>query len=290
MVNIKLPISVLILTLNEEDNLPVCLAALSWCDDIVVLDSGSTDHTCIIAEKFGARIYSREFDTFASQRNYGLEKTDLKHEWVLHLDADEVMTGDLLHEIKSKIQEERFDAYRIPCKMIFWGKWLRYSGMYPTYQVRLTRNRGFRFRQVGHGQKEDMDLERVGTLENPYLHYSFSKGIGEWFDKHNRYAGQEADETIRQIRYGNVDWKSLISRDAYKRRMALKQFSYRLPFRPFFRFAYMYFLKMGFLDGIAGFHYCCMVAIYEYMIVLKVKEKRQEQSKADLTSGGCPKK
>jgi glycosyltransferase involved in cell wall biosynthesis len=288
MVNIKLPISILILTLNEADNLPGCLSALSWCDDIVVLDSGSTDNTCMIAEKFGARIYSRDFDNFANQRNFGLEKTDLKHEWVLHLDADEIITEDLLHEIKSKIHEERFDAYRIPCKMIFWGKWLRYSGMYPTFQVRLTRNRGFRFKQMGHGQKEDIDLERIGTLENPYLHYSFSKGIGEWFEKHNRYAEHEAEETIRQIRYGNVDWKSLISRDAYKRRMALKQFSYRLPIRPFFRFAYMYFLKMGFWDGIAGFHYCCMMAIYEYMIVLKVKEK-QKNIKTEINFGGIDK-
>lgn len=277
MSNPGIPVSTLILTLNEEENLPACLSALAWCDDIAVLDSGSTDKTCEIAEKYGARVFERGFDNFANQRNFGLTHAGLKYEWVLHLDADEVMTDALLQEIEVNINDKKFDAYKIPSKMIFQGKWLHYSGMYPTYQVRLTRNNGFRFKQVGHGQKEDLDLSRIGMLKTPYLHYFLSKGIGEWFDKHNRYAEDEAKETIKQIRAGGIHWQGLISADAYKRRSALKQFSFRLPFRPLFRFFYMYLLKLGLLDGIAGFHYCCMVSIYEYMISLKVKELRRRE-------------
>ncbi len=278
MNNQNIPVSVLILTLDEADNLPACLSALSWCDDIVVLDSGSNDRTCEIAKGFGASVLTRAFDNFANQRNFGLTDAGLKHEWILHLDADEVMTGDLLEEMESSLNDNRFDAYMIPSKTMFNGKWLRYSGMYPAYQVRLTRRGAFRFKQVGHGQKEDMDPGRIGTLKEPYLHYSFSKGIGEWFEKHNRYSTLEAFETVASLKNGKMDLQRVFSIDPYHRRQALKSLSFRLPFRPFFRFAYMYFFRLGFLDGANGFTYSCLVSVYEFMIALKVKElKRREK-------------
>ena len=270
--------SVLILTFNEADNLPACLSSLSWCDDIIVLDSGSNDRTCEIAKEFGASVLTRGFDNFANQRNFGLTDARLKHEWILHLDADEVMTGDLLREIKSKLNDKRIDAYRIPSKTMFNGKWLRYSGMYPAYQVRLTRRGAFRFKQVGHGQKEDIDPGRIGTVKEPYLHYSFSKGIGEWFDKHNRYSEQEASEIMASLKTDKMDLQGLFSSDSYHRRQALKKISFRLPFRPFFRFFYMYFFRMGFRDGINGFTYSCLLSVYEFMIALKIRElKRREK-------------
>jgi glycosyltransferase involved in cell wall biosynthesis len=278
----KLSVSVLILTLNEENNLPRCFSGLSWCDDVIVLDSCSTDRTVEIAKKYGARVLQREFDNFASQRNYGLQQADIKNEWVLHLDADELVTEALLSEMARRVGDPNYDAYRIPSKMIFNGKWLRYSGMYPNYQVRLTRCTGFRFKQVGHGQKEDMNPKRIGTLEAPYIHYCFSKGISDWFEKHNRYSTQEAQESIRDINSRRVDWGGLVSLDAYRRRSALKGLSFRLPFRPLLRFIYMYFLRRGFLDGIAGFNYCCLMAIYEYMITLKIVEKERKRKRLPM--------
>ena len=176
-----MPISVLILTLNEEANLPACLDALRWCDDIVVLDSHSKDRTVEIAERYGARVFSRTFDDFAQQRNYALQNIPFKNEWIFHLDADEIMTEGLRSEMEQNIQTTSYDAFRVPSKMMLFGKWLRFSGMYPSYQVRLTRYPVFKFRQVGHGQKEDMDQSRIGTLNNPYLHYSFSRGFKDWF-------------------------------------------------------------------------------------------------------------
>ena len=131
--------SVLILTLNEERNIASCIRALEGIEDIVVLDSFSSDRTVEIAEALGARVYQRAFDNFAAQRNYALDEIPFENDWVLHLDADEILTRDSCEEIREATQSKRFDAYRLPSKMIFSGRWLRYSGMYPTYQVRLGR-------------------------------------------------------------------------------------------------------------------------------------------------------
>lgn len=266
-------VSVLLLTLNEEGSLPACLDALSWCDDVWVVDSYSTDATVTVARAAGAHVVQRSFDTFAAQRNYALRNVDFQHEWVLHLDADEICTPALLDEIKERIECTDFDAYRVPSKTMFMGKWLRYSGMYPTYQVRLGRQPQFRFKQVGHGQREDVDPSRVGTLENPYLHYSFSKGLSEWFEKHNRYSTLEAAEALRSGRYDGLDVAGLFSlRDATRRRRALKQLSYHVPCRPVLRFIYMYVLRGGILDGKAGLQYCQLLSMYEAMIDLKIAE------------------
>jgi glycosyltransferase involved in cell wall biosynthesis len=271
-------LSVLLLTLNEEGNLPACLAAVDWCDDVVVLDSFSADGTVSLAERLGARVYQRRFDHFAGQRNHALDHIELRHDWVLHLDADEIVTPELHAEMERVIAEGRFDAFRIPSKMMFFGQWLRYSGMYPAYQVRLGHRERLRFKQVGHGQREDLPPERVGTLSQPYLHYSFSKGLTEWFDKHNRYASDEARETLRVLgKAGGADWRGLVSGDRGRRFRALKELSFRLPFRPSLRFLYMYVLRRGFLDGRAGWTYCRLLAMYEYLIVLKTRELKTGQ-------------
>ena len=141
-------VSVLILTFNEEANLPACLEALAWCDDIVVVDSGSTDETVNIAGAHGARILTRAFDTFAGQRNFGLDHGGLRHEWVLHLDADEIITLPFVEALERLEPQSGTDAYRVPSKFILFGQWLRYAGMYPAYQVRLGR------RPVLGGQRE----------------------------------------------------------------------------------------------------------------------------------------
>lgn len=271
-------ISILILTLNEEKNLPSCLEAVSWCDDIVVLDSHSNDRTVEIAEKFGARVFFRTFDDFAQQRNYALQNIPFKHEWTFHLDADEIMTEGLRFEMEKNIQTTAYDAFMVPSKMMLFGKWLRFSGMYPSYQVRLTRCPVFKFRQVGHGQKEDIEQSKIGILNSPYLHYSFSKGFGDWFEKHNRYSDLEAEESLRHLASGAVDWAGLLSRDETRRRRALKEISFRLPLRPLARFIYMYVLRLGFLDGVPGFLYCNLMAFYEFMIVLKLREIKRRNN------------
>jgi glycosyltransferase involved in cell wall biosynthesis len=270
-------ISVLILTLNEEENLPRCLDSVAWADDVLVVDSFSADRTVEVAESMGARVLQRSFDNFAGQRNFGLLEGGLRYDWVLHLDADEVVPPELRDELLAIVEHGDKDAYRVPSKMMLHGKWLRRAGMYPTYQVRFGRKESLSFVQVGHGQREALPPERIGTLENALVHYSFSKGLDDWFEKHNRYSTAEAVQALKEARDGGIDWSGLASGDGTRRRRALKSLAARMPFRPSLRFLYMYVFRLGFLDGAAGYTYCRLLAMYERMTVLKMKELRLKE-------------
>jgi glycosyltransferase involved in cell wall biosynthesis len=263
-------VSTLVLTHNEAANLPRCLGALFWCDDILVVDSGSTDNTVEIAEKFGARVLVRPFDNFAFQRNFGLEEGNLRHEWVLHLDADEVVTDAFVKRLIALEPLAGIDGYRVPSKIMFGEKWLRWSGMYPTYQVRLGCRDRLRFIQVGHGQREILASENLGTFDEPYLHYCFSHGLKRWLEKHITYAADEARELALARAGSKFRWRDLVHRDKTVRRRAAKLFSYHLPlcFRPLARFFYIYFWHQGFRDGAAGFKYAYMLSVYEGMIAV----------------------
>ena len=277
-------ISVLILTLNEEVNIAACLDSVAWADDVLVLDSGSEDRTVEIAEEKGARVLHRPFDNFARQRNYGLEEGGLVHDWVLHLDADERVTPALREELQKKARHAAMHAYRVPSKLIFQDTWLKYSGMYPTYQVRFGRRDALTFEQVGHGQRSALPPERVGTIDEPLLHRAFSKGIGDWVARHNRYSSDEAEHALAATR-ASIDWAALVRGDAQARRRALKDLSYRLPLRPLLRFLYVYVGRLGFLDGRPGFDYAVLLAFYEYLIGLKRRE-RLRRDEAEQHQGG----
>jgi glycosyltransferase involved in cell wall biosynthesis len=267
-------ISVVILTLNEADNLPRCLESIRWCDDVLIMDSSSTDDTAAIAQAAGARVLTRPFDTFANQRNHAMEQGALRHPWVLHLDADEVVTSELRDELQALAAGTNAGqpVYRVPSKLIFMGRWLRYSGMYPAYQVRFGRREHLRFVDHGHGQRESLPPEQVGTVSAPFDHYNFSKGINDWFARHLRYARAEAEQALAERREA-LHWGHLLGRDPTVRRRALKRLANRMPFRPALRFAYAYFVRRGFLDGVAGFRYARMLGIYQYFIDLNMLEQ-----------------
>ena len=272
-------ISVLILTYNEEQNLSQCLESVRWADDVLVLDSFSTDRTLEIARSRGARVFKNRFEDFAQQRNFGLDKGDLKYDWVLHLDADEVVPPELHGEMLGKSQANEFSAYRVASKMMFEGKWLRFAGMYPAYQVRFGRRDILRFKMVGHGQRETLDAAQVGTLKSALLHYSFNKGLDDWLAKHNRYSTAEAHENLQSLACGMRQLEGIFASNVTERRRALKALSIRLPCRPLFRFLYMYLLHLGFLDGLSGYRYCRLVSLYERMIVLKLQELKSKVSR-----------
>jgi glycosyltransferase involved in cell wall biosynthesis len=260
-------VSVLILTYNEEINIRRCLESLGRIDDVVLIDSGSTDATRQIAIEMGARVLTRSFDNFADQRNYGLDAGELLHEWVLHLDADERLTPEFHAQLAALTVPDGLDGYRVPSKTMLNGKWLRYAGMYPTYQVRLGHHDRLRFKQVGHGQREDCPSERIGTFNEPYLHYNFSHGLAKWFTKHVRYAEDEA----RQKRFDaehRMPVRNMFFGDSTKRRRAVKSVVNRLPvwLRPPLRFFQVLVLRRGLLDGRAGIQYALMLSAYEAMI------------------------
>jgi glycosyltransferase involved in cell wall biosynthesis len=271
-------ISILILTLNEEANIPDCLESVKWSDDIVVLDSFSTDRTVEIAKKAGARVIQRKFDNEKNQRMFSLREIPFKYKWVYNPDADEITPDELYNEMLSVTSDPNRTevAYRIRFKTMFMEKWIRHSSLYPTWVIRLFRPEKISFdREINLRYITDGD---EGYLKHHFHHYSFNKGLNAWFDKHNKYSWQEAKESLKSLTEQHINWSDIFSfGNPAVCRKALKELSFRLPFRPALRFVYMYFLQLGFLDGWAGFHYCCLLSIYEYMIVLKMEEIRRKK-------------
>lgn len=265
--------SVLILTHNEEHNIERCLQSLGCCEDIALLDSGSTDATVMIARKYPVHIYEREFDSFAEQRNWGVENIPLKSPWILHLDADECMTPALHAEIEGVIARDEKSAYLIANKLMFMGKWIRHASMYPHYQARLLKRGEASFSQTGHGQILGETKRGVGALKEAYVHYNFSKGIGDWITRHNRYSSDEARRIATASHHSD---HADISAAAQSRQQRLKTFADRIPFKPVARFVYLYIVRGGFLDGRAGFDYCVLMSFYDFLTRLKVRELRSE--------------
>ncbi len=269
-------IATLILTLNEDVNLPTCLDSVAWCDEVLVLDSFSTDRTVDIASERGVRVLQRRFDDFATQRNFGLEQGGLRSDWVLHVDADERVPAALRDEIRGILNNTAArPAYRVASKLMFQGRWLRHAGMYPAYQVRLGRRDTLRFVQAGHGQREALPPEQVGTLREALVHEPFAKGLDAWRERHQRYAAEEAAARAANTIPTRNDLARLFDPDPVERRRAAKRLSWRLPARPWFRFMYMAVLRRGLLDGRAGLEYCRLMAMYERLTDVKARALRQ---------------
>jgi hypothetical protein len=268
----NVPFSVLILTLNEESDLPCCLESVAECDDIVVLDSGSTDRTREIAREVGARVFHRTFDTFAGQRNFAQREIPFRHRWVFHLDADERFTPTLLAECTVATKRDDVAGFYVAPRMLWRGRWIPRCTDFPAYQARFARVPDFDFVDVGHGQRERPGT-RMGWLEEGYLHDLSSGGTSEWLEKHRRYARAEAKAHLANA--GESAWRTLFSTDALLRRRAMKRLSFQLPARPLLRLIYQYALRRGFLDGAAGWEYCRLLARYEGFIAAEIRALRK---------------
>jgi len=256
---------VVVLTKDEEANLPACMASLTGFGDVHVLDSGSSDGTCEVALKLGATVHMNPFRGFGTQRNWAIDNIPVLHDWQLHLDADERMTSELGAEIAAVVATNpAVGGYLTPSKLIFCRRWLRHAGDYPTYQVRLFHRKRLRFIDHGHGQRETTK-HGLGRLSEPYLHEAFSKGLDHWFAKHAVYARQEAEQAIGEAGIQGAG-ESLFSSDPTMRRRALKRLVSRLPGRYFFRLLHILLVKRAILDGAAGLVYAKMMATYESMI------------------------
>lgn len=270
-------LSILILTLNEESNLGDCIGSVSWADDIVVLDSFSSDRTVKIAEEMGARVVQRRFDNWSAHQNWALEQIRFAHPWVFYLDADERMTPELADEIRAIAEDPKRSEAAFYCgrRNMFMGKWIEHA-MPPGMVMRFFRPPLVRFQRL---------VNPVPVIDGPHgylrgmlVHFNFSKGIAEWIEKHNRYSSLEAMEGMKVIHRSSEHHTGLFVADPALRRRALKELSFRLPCRPFVKFLYFYLWQRGCLDGRAGFTYCVLQSFYEYMIVVKMRElKRHEQ-------------
>jgi glycosyltransferase involved in cell wall biosynthesis len=274
--------SIYILTANEEIDIADCIESALLSDDVIVVDSFSQDRTIEIAQQYPVRVLQHGFESHGKQRTWMLQEIPTKHDWVYILEADERMTTELFTECLQAIQSQDYIGYYVAERVIFLGNWIRRSTQYPRYQMRLFRKDKVWFTDYGHTEREVCDGP-TGFIRETYPHYTCSKGLARWMDKHNRYSTDEAVETRRQLQTGTVNWKDLLlGSSEVERRRALKDLSLRLPFRPLIRFVYMYFFLGGILDGSSGFSWCVLQAFYEYLILLKVWEVENYPQLYDL--------
>jgi glycosyltransferase involved in cell wall biosynthesis len=264
-------ISVLILTHNEEQDLPGCLDSVGWCDDIHILDSESTDRTTEIARQRGATVTTRRFDTYAAQRNAGMQ-LPFRHEWILVLDADERPTPELSAEIPRAVAvaPASVAGFRIRRRDFLWGTWLKHAQLTP-YYVRLLR--------VGcaHYTRDVNEVVEVNgeirELQSPFDHLAFSKGISHWMAKHNTYSSKEAELLANgNATHGASLYSALFATNFHQRRVAQKAIFYELPARPLIKWFYMMFVRGALLDGSAGVMYATLQSFYEFLIEVKHRE------------------
>jgi len=252
--------------------LPSCLDALTEFNEIHLVDSGSTDATLAIARTYKVNIHNHSFESFGKQRNWALDHCQVSSDWILFLDADEIATPRFKETVFTACRDATDNtAGFFLCNRIYLnGQWLRHSANFPTWQFRLHRVGRARFTDFGHGQKEGKVEGELNYIQEPYNHYPFYKGWTEWFDKHNRYATQEA--LARQT--GQLNIKNIFSTQGSCRNVALKLLLTHIPGWPLLRFMATYIIKGGFLDGHAGFIYCTNMAWYEYLVKLKMLENK----------------
>ena len=276
------PVSILILTKNEEQDLPGCLETVSWSDDIHVYDSFSEDGTLGIAEAAGAKVTQRRFDNWAAHQNWALCNIPFTHPWVLYIDADERVSPELARSVaECMIAPPDVAAFSLQRRDFLGETWLKHVQTSPFY-LRLFRPERMRYeRLVNPISLPDGPVRQIeGFLD----HYPCSKGFSHWLDRHNSYSSLEARQIIEnRRRNGRFSLrKALRASDFHEKRFHQKELFYRLPLRPVLKFLLLYVAKRGFLDGRAGLTYSLLQSFYEYMIVLKTREFERALRAEDL--------
>jgi glycosyltransferase involved in cell wall biosynthesis len=265
-------VSVLILTKNEQRDLPGCLQSVAWSDDIHLYDSFSTDDTVAIAQAAGAHVTQRVFDNWAAHQNWGLQHIRFKHPWVFYIDADERMTPELRDAVCRAAAQPGSDvAFRVQRRDFFMGTWLKHVQASPFY-MRLFRPEKMRYERLVN--PVSLADGPVGQVTGYLDHFPFSKGITHWLERHNSYSTLEAKQILAN-RANQAPFsigKAFTAKDFNERRFHQKELFYRVPLRPLLKFLLLYVGRAGFLDGRAGLTYAVLQSIYEYFIVLKSRE------------------
>lgn len=261
-------ITVLILTLNEERNLPGCIASVPFADKVVVLDSGSTDGTLEIARKLGAQVAHRALDNWAAHQNWALDNLVADDPWVLMLDADERVSPGLAASLANTAKSNAaYDAYYIRRRDWFMGRSI--ERVQATHRlIRFFRPMRIRFDRFVNPVSEVHGS--VGYISEIIEHYPFSKGLGHWIRRHLDYARLEAAERARNRPDSNrfSVTTAFFSRDLATRRRHQKGLCTHLPAWPILHFAYFCSIRRGFLDGAPGIAYAVLRSFYEYWIML----------------------
>lgn len=289
----SVPVTVLVSTKNEQADLPECLRRLRWAQRICVIDSLSTDSTVPIAQAFGAEVipfdYPRDSpEGWPKKRNWALDNLGFTQDWVLLIDADEWVVSELAQQIAGVVTGEKLparagngQAFWINRRFIFHGRWVRFGGYYPAWNLRLFQHRLGRFERIttaGDTRSGDMEVHEhikltneageAGFLDHDLLHHEIAD-FTEWIEKHNRYSSWEA----AVARDGVVDGiQPRLLGTPQQRRRWLKHAARRLPCRPTLRFLYHFVLRQGFREGYLGLHLARLLAAYEAMTLAKTRE------------------
>ena len=267
--HIESSIAGVVLTLNEERNLSRVLTSLDWCDELLVLDSGSTDATELIARNLGAKfIVNRQSGPFqiTEQRNMALDRCGLDSKWVLFIDADEEVSPVLSHEIQRLISRpSTTNAYELTPRYWFLGKWLKRTQGFPNWHPRLLQRNSVRFQ--GGVWESFSDGAIISRIHEPYEHYAFSKGLDDWLERHQRYSSWDAAEIDQYLTNRELS-------TSRKRQLRILT-SYLWPIRPLLRFIQKYLLQFGFLEGWQGLLYCILIIFYDLMTVVKIIQIRR---------------
>lgn len=273
------PVTVVILTRNEELNIAECLESVRWAAEVMVVDSFSTDGTVQIAERLGAKVYSHPFESCARQRNWALGNLPISHEWVLMLDADERIPDALAREIAQVLADPNLTkaGFYLSFRHRFMGRWLRHGGLYPTWIMRLFKRHGARYEDRPMNEHVILD-GAAGYLKQPFEHRD-RRPLSNWIAKHNRYADLQAQEYFgdRAGAFPESLPPRLFGTQAARKRWLKLRVWNRLPLllRPFLFFFRNYVLKAGFLDGRPGFIYHVLWSFwFPFLADVKIIERR----------------
>jgi glycosyltransferase involved in cell wall biosynthesis len=263
----SVPVSVVVLTLNEEPNIRRCLTSVAWADQVVVVDAESSDDTVTLAREAGAEVVEQSWLGFSAQREFALRLPILRHDWVYFVDADEWVSPQLADEIAARLADRDCAGFAHRLRLVFMGTWIRHCGWYScSWVVRLMDRRCAKWDGSLVGERACVDGQ-VRPLRHDIVDED-RKGLAAWLHKHVRYAQLECERrggtTARRAR---IEALSDAGNSRPMVRSLLKELVFpRIPAKPAALFLYMYVARLGFLDGVAGLRFCCYHAWFEMTV------------------------
>ncbi len=282
----KVPLTVIVLTFNEEKNIDICLSSIAgWASEIIVVDSGSTDKTLILAEKYTKNIYQHPFDNYASQRNWALENCTISNEWIMNIDADHEVSQTLKDEVSTHFSNgfpADIKGFMASRKTMFLGRWIKRGGHYPIYH-------GVIFKK-GFGYCEHKLYDQHFVIEGKSLLLkgdiidTITDSLTNFTERHNKWATLEAIDAInlksQQDGDNNIKPNKNGNPMEQRRYMRLKYYNMPIFWRSVSYFLYRYFFKLGFLDGKEGLIFHFLQGFwFRFLVDAKIYEAEAKEKK-----------